>query len=133
MMKFAHEGTVFFDEIGELPGHLQAKILRLIQERSYTPVGGTKEVLVDVRIIAATNRNIAEDVKEGLFREDLYYRLNVVHIHLPPLKDRPDDIPLLAAHFLKKYQAELGRGEMEFEPEVLEALAEQSKKKEKQG
>ncbi len=101
--ELAHKGTLFLDEIGELPVELQVKLLRFIQEKNFERVGGTEPIKVDVRIIAATNKDLKEAVKNKEFREDLYYRLNVVNIHLPPLRERPEDIPLLAAHFLKIY------------------------------
>lgn len=100
-------GTVFLDEIGDMPIMLQSKILRLIQERSIERIGGRETISVDVRIIAATNRNLEEAIAEGRFREDLYYRLTVVTLSLPPLRDRKDDIPLLADFFLSKFSAEL--------------------------
>jgi transcriptional regulator with GAF, ATPase, and Fis domain len=102
----AHGGSLFLDEIGELSPDLQVKLLRVIQERELKRLGDTRTVIVDVRLIAATNRDLAQAVKEGLFREDLYYRLNVIPIVLPDLKDRTDDIPLLATHFLLKYAKE---------------------------
>jgi PAS domain S-box-containing protein len=100
--ELAHKGTLFLDEIVELPLKTQVKILRFLQEGSFEKVGGEKKVSVDVRIISATNKNLQNEVKAGKFREDLYYRLNVIPIHLPPLKERKSDIPLLAAHFLKE-------------------------------
>ena len=109
MAEVAHQGTFFLDEIGELPPLMQVKLLRLLQEKRLKPVGGTREIEVDVRIIAATNRNLEEEVESGRFREDLYFRLNVILLDVPPLRDRRDDIPLLAQHFLKKYSSELGR------------------------
>lgn len=102
LFREAEGGTLFLDEIGELPLHLQAKLLRALQDKVVRPVGASKEIPVDVRIIAATNRNLKEDVKNGLFREDLYYRLRVVEISVPSLRARRDDIPLLIAHFLEK-------------------------------
>ncbi|MDF1551593.1 MAG: sigma-54 dependent transcriptional regulator [Deferrisomatales bacterium] len=96
----AHGGTLFLDEIGDLPIELQAKILRALQEMEVTPVGSNEMVRVDVRILAATNRDLEERIEEGAFREDLYYRLAVVPIHMPSLRERPDDIPLLVTHFL---------------------------------
>jgi transcriptional regulator with GAF, ATPase, and Fis domain len=102
----ADGGSLFLDEIGELSPELQVKLLRVIQERELKRVGDTRTIAIDVRLIAATNRDLAQAIKEGLFREDLYYRLNVIPITLPDLKDRADDIPLLATHFLTKYGQE---------------------------
>ncbi len=102
LFREADGGTLFLDEVGELPLHLQAKLLRVLQERVVRPVGSTREVPVNVRIVAATNRDLKEDVRKGLFREDLYYRLRVVEIEIPPLRDRKDDIPFLIAYFLEQ-------------------------------
>lgn len=102
----ANGGTLFLDEVGEIPLALQAKFLRAIQEKEVAPLGATKPVSVDVRIIAASNRNLAEEVHNGNFREDLFYRLNVVPIHLPPLRDRREDIPLLIEHFITSFSTE---------------------------
>ncbi|MDQ0218793.1 PAS domain-containing protein [Peribacillus cavernae] len=99
----AHKGTLFFDEIGELPFNIQAKLLQLLQEKQFTPLGETKPVQVDVRFIAATNRNLEEMVQQGTFREDLYYRLFVIPITVPPLSERREDIPFLASHFIEIY------------------------------
>ncbi len=104
LFEFARGGTLFLDEIGELPEHLQAKLLRVLQENKMTPVGGLRPVDVDVRIIAATNRDLRRLAQEGLFRQDLYFRLNVFEIHLPPLRERKDDIPDLVSLFLEKYR-----------------------------
>jgi two-component system NtrC family response regulator len=104
--ELADGGTLFLDEIGDLRIDLQAKILRALQEREVDRVGGNKPVTVDVRVIAATNKDIERAVKEGAFREDLYYRLNVITLFIPPLRERKEDIPLLAAHFLKKFNAD---------------------------
>jgi len=101
--ELAHGGTLFLDEIAEMPPHLQAKILRVLQEREFERVGGTETLAVDVRLIASTNRDIEDLVRQGEFREDLYYRINVVPIRIPPLRDRPEDIFILATHFLKKF------------------------------
>jgi PAS domain S-box-containing protein len=104
--ELAHKGTLFLDEVAELPLKTQVKLLRFLQEGSFEKVGGEKKVSVDVRIISATNKNLKEEVNKGNFREDLYYRLNVIPIHLPPLRHRKNDIPLLAAHFLKEAESE---------------------------
>jgi two-component system, NtrC family, response regulator HydG len=101
--KQADGGTLFLDEIGEMPLHLQTKLLRVIQEMEFHRVGGTDPVRVDVRVVASTNRNLEEEVREGNFREDLFYRLSVIKLDIPPLRDREDDVPLLAHHFLMKY------------------------------
>jgi len=102
-LEVANTGVVFLDEIGELAPSLQAKLLRVLQEREFERVGATRPISVDIRLIAATNRNLAEAVKEGTFRQDLYFRLNVVSVTMPPLRDRKEDIPLLASHFIKKH------------------------------
>lgn len=103
-----HSGTVFLDEIGDMPLSIQAKILRLLQEKSIERIGGRNPITVDVRVIAATNRNLEEAIAEGRFREDLFYRLNVVPISLPPLRERRDDVPLLADYFLDRFARDLG-------------------------
>jgi two-component system response regulator PilR (NtrC family) len=105
LFKQADQGTIFLDEVGELPLHLQVKLLRVLQEKSFTPVGGTKPVKVDVRVISATNKDLRKEMEQGRFREDLYYRLNVVQTVLPPLRNRKDDIPALAQYFLRKFAA----------------------------
>ena len=105
----ADGGTVFLDEVGELTPAIQVKLLRVIQERTFTAVGGTEEKSVDVRIISATNKDLEKEVINKNFREDLYFRLNVIHIAIPPLRDREGDLPLLAKHFLEKYAQELGK------------------------
>jgi two-component system response regulator PilR (NtrC family) len=109
LFEVAQSGTVFLDEIAELGLQLQVKLLRVIQERVFRRVGGTSDVRFDARIVAATNRKLADEVREGRFREDLYYRLNVIEIPLPPLRERRDDIPLLIEHFVEKYGRELGK------------------------
>ncbi|MDO8446581.1 MAG: sigma-54 dependent transcriptional regulator [Deltaproteobacteria bacterium] len=109
LFEMADEGTVFLDEIGELPLPIQVKLLRVVQERSFRRVGGTEDVAVDVRIVSATNRTLEEEVRKGNFREDLYYRLNVLQIKMPPLRERLSDIPVLAGHFLQKYAKEHGK------------------------
>ncbi len=106
LFEFAQHGTLFLDEIGELPEHLQAKLLRVLQEKRITPVGALRPVEVDVRIVAATNRDLKKMADQGLFRQDLYFRLNVFEIHLPPLRERKDDIPDLVNLFMAKYQTQ---------------------------
>jgi len=107
--ELADGGTIFLDEIGDISAKLQADLLRVLQERRFYRVGGSNEVSVDVRVIAATNKNLPEEVKEGRFRDDLYYRLNVIEIHIPPLRERREDIPLLAEHFVQRIASELGK------------------------
>jgi two-component system, NtrC family, response regulator PilR len=109
LFEVANTGTLFLDEVGELPASIQVKLLRAIQERIIRRVGATDDTKVDVRIIAATNRNLEDMVQKGGFRQDLYYRLNVINIKSPPLRDRAEDIPLLAQYFLKKYNDKLGK------------------------
>ncbi|HEU5055192.1 MAG TPA: sigma-54 dependent transcriptional regulator [Kofleriaceae bacterium] len=118
----ADGGTLFLDEIGEIPASTQIKLLRFLQEREFERVGGNQTIKVDVRIVAATNRDLGQLVREGKFREDLYYRLNVVSIEVPPLRARASDIPLLAAHFLRKYAAENGKTIGGFSPEALDRI-----------
>ncbi|MBL0176541.1 MAG: sigma-54-dependent Fis family transcriptional regulator [Ignavibacteria bacterium] len=109
VFQLADGGTLFLDEVGEIPMHLQVKLLRVLDEREVTPVGGSASVKVDVRILSATNQNLFAKVQEGTFREDLFYRLNVVEIRLPSLQERTEDIPLLVDFFVQKYNAEMGR------------------------
>ncbi len=124
LFQAAHGGTLFLDEVGELPPPLQVKLLRVLQDRKVRPVGGTAEVEVDVRVVAATNRDVESEVEAGTFREDLFYRLNVIRIEAPPLRDRPEDIPVLAEYFLQKHSALQGR-RLEFSPEAMRWLAQQ--------
>jgi len=105
--ELAHGGTLFLDEIGEIPVEMQVKLLRVLQESEFERVGGIKTIKVDVRLVTATNRDLVQDISSGSFREDLYYRLNVVPIHIPPLRDRREDIPLLVEHFLAKFNDRL--------------------------
>lgn len=119
--ELAHGGTLFLDEVGDIPATMQAKLLRVLQERRFERVGGVESIEVDVRIIAATNRSLLKLVKQGTFREDLYYRLNVVKIDLPPLRERTEDIPLLATHFAEKY-CRPGETPRQFSPEAMTAL-----------
>jgi len=120
--EMAHKGTIFLDEIGELPLEAQVKVLRALGEREIVKVGGTKTIPVDVRVIAATNKNLDEEVRKGTFREDLYFRLAVLSLRLPPLRERRADIPLLAEHFLKKYGPELKKELKGLSTKALDAL-----------
>ena len=119
--ELADEGTLFLDEVGDMPPSLQVKLLRVLQEMEFERVGGTKTIKVDVRILTASNRKLKEDIESGIFREDLFYRLNVVQIEVPPLKDRIEDIPLLVAHFIEKFQPARKRN-IELAPEVWKVL-----------
>ena len=119
----ANGGTLFLDEIGDLSMTAQAKILRVLQERMVERVGGRGPVPVDVRLLAATNKDLETEIGRGNFREDLYYRIKVIHIQMPPLRDVREDVPLLARHFLKEYGKEMGRPAMEFSPAILRKLA----------
>ncbi len=120
--KLANGGTLFLDEIGDIPLHLQVKLLRAIEESEILPVGGTATIKTDIRIIAATNRNLLDEIEAGRFRDDLYYRLNVVEIKLPSLSERREDIPLLVEHFIKKYNKELNRQVISVDNETMRIL-----------
>jgi DNA-binding NtrC family response regulator len=122
LFEVADGGTLFLDEVGNISLSIQAKLLRVLQQREFMPVGGTKMKKVDIRLIAATNKDLDKMITEGTFREDLYYRLNIVPIPLPVLSERQEDIPLLAAHFLKKYAQEMGKNIKGFTPEAIEKL-----------
>lgn len=122
LIKVAHEGTLFLDEVSETPLHLQVKLLRAIEQKEIVPVGMTDPIKVDVRIIAATNRDLRKLVEDGKFRDDLFYRLNVVDIRLPSLNERPEDIPLLAQHFLQVYRTQMGRNVKSLTNEAMNAL-----------
>jgi two-component system response regulator PilR (NtrC family) len=122
LFEVAHEGTLFLDEIGETSLAIQVKLLRVLQEREFRRIGGTKDVKVDVRIIAATNKDLEKAVTQGTFREDLYYRLDVIPVYLPPLRARLDDIPLLAEHFLQKFSQKLGKSIRGITPEAVSLL-----------
>lgn len=119
----ASGGTLFLDEVGELTPELQVKLLRVLQERRFERVGGSEEIEVDIRIVAATNKDLMPLVQAGTFREDLYYRLNVVHIPIPPLRERREDIPLLVAHFAEKAAKENGIPPKTFSTEALNHLS----------
>ncbi len=122
LFEVADQGTIFLDEIGEMSLTMQVKLLRVLQERSVRAVGATEEIAIDVRVIAATNRDLDKQVSEGSFREDLYYRLSVIPISVPPLRERREDVPLLVNHFLKKYAASAGKAITRVNKESLEAL-----------
>ncbi len=120
--ELAHKGTLFLDEIGELNSQTQVKLLRVLQERQFERLGGEKTITVDVRLIAATNRDLKKEVENGNFREDLFYRLNVIHLDVPPLKERKDDIPLLLSHFLELYNERNNRKVEGFSQQARSAL-----------
>ena len=120
--ELANGGTLFLDEVGEIPAPVQVKLLRVLQERQFERVGGEETVEVDVRVVSATNRDLAQMVRDGRFREDLFYRLNVVPIALPPLRDRPGDVEALATHFVAKQAPRMGRAVKGISPEALELL-----------
>lgn len=117
--EMANQGTLFLDEIGDMPPHLQAKLLRVLQEKEFERIGDTKTTSVDVRIIAATNKDLAQLVKEGKFREDLLYRIHVIHLHIPSLRERIDDIPILCQHFINKIKKKTNKAISGVSPEVL--------------
>jgi transcriptional regulator with PAS, ATPase and Fis domain len=118
----ARGGTIFLDEIGEIPSHLQVKLLRALEAKEILPIGNTTPRHIDVRVLAATNRNLSKEVEAGRFREDLYYRLNIMEIHIPPLRDRPEDIPLLVDYLIKKHNPELKKSFKGVDAEVLRIL-----------
>jgi two-component system nitrogen regulation response regulator NtrX len=120
--ELADGGTLFLDEVGDMTLKTQAKVLRVLQEQKLEPVGGTASVTVDVRVIAATNKNLEEEIRRGAFREDLFFRLNVIPFNVPALRDRRDDIPLLARHFIAELSAEYGKRAKDLSPEALETL-----------
>jgi len=122
LFEVANEGTIFLDEITEIPIQLQVKLLRVIQERNFRRVGGIEDISVDVRVIAASNKDIAKEVKEGRFREDLFYRLNVIPVRVPPLRERQEDIPVLSRHFLEGYCKELDKNIKKISGEAMELL-----------
>ncbi len=120
--EIANKGTIFLDEIGEMTPGTQTKLLRILQEREFERIGSNVPIKIDIRVITATNRNLADEVDRGKFREDLYYRLNVIHIHMPPLRDRKEDIPLLVEHFLVKYRHAPGAIPTTITEEALQKL-----------
>jgi len=122
LLEVASGGTIFLDEVGEMPTTMQVKLLRVVQERTMLRVGGTEEIPIDIRIIAATNKNLKKEIEQGSFRQDLYYRLNVISLHVPPLAERKDDIPLLGYHFLNKFSESQGKKIDKISDEVMEIL-----------
>ncbi len=120
--ELASKGSIFLDEIGDMPLQMQGELLRVLQEKEVDRIGGTRSISVDFRLIAATNKNLEEMIKKGLFRKDLFYRLNVVRIELPPLKKRIEDVPILTKHFLKQKAKEIGLEEINFSPKALRVL-----------
>ena len=120
--ELSDDGTLFLDEVGEMPPSLQVKLLRVLQEMEFERVGGTRTIKVDVRVLSASNRDVKDDVAKGTFREDLFYRLNVIHIEVPSLRERLDDIPLLVKHFIEKYTDDQGKNKIEISPEAWKAL-----------
>ena len=118
----ANGGTLFLDEIGDMSLRTQAKVLRVLQENAVTPVGGTRSLIVDVRIIAATNKNLAKAIEDGSFRQDLYYRLNVIELHVPPLRERIEDIPLLANHCIQQFADDKKVPPKTLEPKAMDML-----------
>src|ERR1700745_1401459 len=123
LIEVAERGTVFRDEIGEMSAVMQVSLLRVLQERRFRRVGGLEELQADIRVIAATNQDLTRLVAEGRFREDLFYRINVIPIPLPPLRDRREDIPLLAAHFLEKFAEQMGKSVTGVSKEAMALLA----------
>jgi two-component system response regulator PilR (NtrC family) len=123
LIEVAERGTIFLDEIGEMNATMQVKLLRVLQDRRFRRLGGTEEVQADIRVVAATNQDLSRLVPEGKFREDLYYRINVIEVHLPPLRDRREDIPLLAEHFLPKFAEQMGKPVTSISQEAQELLS----------
>ncbi|RLB00133.1 MAG: sigma-54-dependent Fis family transcriptional regulator, partial [Deltaproteobacteria bacterium] len=121
-IEMSHGGTLFLDEVGEIPLKMQVDLLRVLETKSFHRVGGTEEINVDFRILAATNRNLLEEINKGNFRQDFYYRLNVISLHIPPLRERPEDIPVLAEHFMRRYSRETNKDIDTITPEAMEVL-----------
>ena len=121
-LELAHKGTIFLDEIGDLPPSVQVKLVRVLQDREFERLGGTKTLKVDVRVVAATNQDLRAALEHGTFRKDLYYRLKVVPINMPPLRERKEDIPLLVDHFLRMYGEENRREGLQFSPQAMQML-----------
>jgi transcriptional regulator with PAS, ATPase and Fis domain len=122
IFELADKGTLFLDEIGEIPLMLQAKLLRVLEDQCFRRLGGLKDIQLDLRVIAATNKNLREAVREGAFRQDLYYRLNVIHVHIPPLRERPEDIGPMAQFFVEHYNRKFKRQMQGVSPEALRML-----------
>jgi len=122
LMEVADGGVLFLDEISSMPLDIQAKLLRALEERAFRRVGGTNLIRVDVQILAASNRDLKTMIREGQFREDLYYRLKVVDLHLPPLRERKNDIPELVGHFMRMYNSQMGLNVIDVAPRAMEAL-----------
>jgi two-component system nitrogen regulation response regulator NtrX len=119
----ADGGTLFLDEVGDMSLRTQSKVLRVLEDQRFEPVGASESIQVDVRVVAATNKNLEVEIERGNFREDLFYRLNVIPFHVPPLRERKEDIPALAAYFLEEFARAYGRRPKELTPQALEALA----------
>jgi len=124
--ELAHRGTIFLDEIGEMPLHLQVRLLRVLQEYEVQPIGSEKSIKIQVRVMASTNRNLEEEVKAGRFRRDLYYRMSVVSLAIPPLRERREDIPALVESYIHFLRPRIGPGQYELQPEVLQAMVDYS-------
>lgn len=124
--QLAHNGTIFLDEIGEMPLEIQTKLLRVLQERHITKVGGSMPIPVNIRVIAATNKDLLQETRHRRFREDLFYRLNVIDLTIPPLRERPEDISLLASYFIQKYQSLLNKKNLVIQPEAMAVLSQYS-------
>jgi two-component system response regulator PilR (NtrC family) len=122
LFEAAHRGTLFLDEVGEIPPSMQSKLLRAIQERSFRRIGGNEDISIDVRIVCASKRDLEEEMKAGRFRDDLYFRLHVIQIVVPPLRERREDVPVLTLHFLAKFAKEMGKPISRIDGEAMRAL-----------